>query len=152
MLIFEINNTFIRRIIISLVIVMNLGNLFFEATFQQFYKTRPFFKPNFTKMINTLKNDEVKLYTIQLSSAKADNKYYDDAIKNYISHFQIYQNSNIEYLEKKNFLSSDYNKIWVMCLINIVKDNCNKIKLTLNDKILSEKAIPGMRMVLISKN
>ena len=39
-----------------------------------------------------------------------------------------------------------------MCLINIVKDNCNKMKLTLNDKILSEKAIPGMRMVLISKN
>jgi len=151
-LIFDINNTFIRRVTISLVVVMNLGNLFFEATFQQFYKTRPFFKPNFTEMINVLKNDEVKLYTIELSSAKSNNNYYDDAIKNYISHFQIYKNSNIEYLEKKNFLNSNKDKIWVLCLINIDKDNCNKIKLNPNDNILSEKAIPGMRMALISKN
>ena len=151
-LIFDINNTFIKRVTISLVVVMNLGNLFFEATFQQFYKTRPFFKPNFTEMINVLKNDEVKLYTIELSSAKSNNNYYDDAIKNYISHFQIYKNSNIEYLEKKNFLNSNKDKIWVLCLINIDKDNCNKIKLNPNDNILSEKAIPGMRMALISKN
>ena len=103
-------------------------------------------------MINILKNDEVKLYTIELSSAKSNNNYYDDAIKNYISHFQIYKNSNIEYLEKKNFLNSNKDKIWVLCLINIDKDNCNKIKLNPNDNILSEKAIPGMRMALISKN
>ena len=151
-LIFEIKNTFIRRIIISLVILINLGNHFFEATFQQFYKERPFFKPNFTKMIHNLKNDEVKFYTVHLSSAKDDNKYYYNAIENYISHFQIYQNSNIKYFEKKYFLNSDNDKIWVLCLINIVKDNCNKIKLNPNNKILSEKVIPGMRMTLISKN
>ena len=151
-LIFEIKSIFVRRIIISLVIIINLGNHFFEATFQQFYKERPFFKPNFTKMINTLKNDKTKFYTIQLSSAKDNNKYYHNAIENYISHFQIYQNSNIEYLEKNDFLNSNDDKIWVLCLINIVKDKCNKIKLDPNNKILSEKNIPGMRMVLISKN
>ena len=151
-LIFEIKSIFVRRIIISLVIIINLGNHFFEATFQQFYKERPFFKQNFTKMINTLKNDKTKFYTIQLSSAKDNNKYYHNAIENYISHFQIYQNSNIEYLEKNDFLNSNDDKIWVLCLINIVKDKCNKIKLDPNNKILSEKNIPGMRMVLISKN
>ena len=103
-------------------------------------------------MIHNLKNDEVKFYTVHLSSAKDDNKHYYNAIENYISHFQIYQNSNIKYFEKKDFLNSDNDKIWVLCLINIVKDNCNKIKLNPNNKILSEKVIPGMRMTLISKN
>ena len=46
---------------------------------------------------------------------------------------------------------SDQNKIWVLCLVTIVKDKCNNIKLTPNNKILIEKNIPGMRMTLISK-
>ncbi len=150
-LIFEIKNFLIKKIIISVIIIINLGNLFFEATFQQFFKERPFFKPNFTKMIETLKKDEVKFYTINLSSEKHINKYYYVAIENYISNFQIYENSDIKYLDKQKFLNSDHNKIWVLCLISIVKDKCNNIKLAPNNKILIEKKIPGMRMTLISK-
>ena len=150
-LIFEIKNFLIKKIIISVIIIINLGNLFFEATFQQFFKERPFFKPNFTKMIEILKKDEVKFYTINLSSEKHINKYYYVAIENYISNFQIYENSDIKYLDKQKFLNSDNNKIWVLCLISIVKDKCNNIKLAPNNKILIEKKIPGMRMTLISK-
>lgn len=150
-LIFEVKNSLIKRIIISLIIIFNLGNLFFETTFQQFFKERPFFKPNFTKMIETLKKDEVKFYTINLSSEKHINKYYYVAIENYISNFQAYQNSDIKYLDKQKFLNSDHSKVWVLCLVSIVKDKCNNIKLTPNNKILIEKNIPGMRMTLISK-
>ena len=89
---------------------------------------------------------------LEIGDKYLSENYLNNAIENYISHFQIYQNSNIEYLEKNDFLNSNDDKIWVLCLINIVKDKCNKIKLDPNNKILSEKNIPGMRMVLISKN
>lgn len=151
-LVFEIKNSLIRNFVILLLITINIGNHFFEASFQQFYKERPFFKPNFNKMINTIKMSETKLYTLQLSYAKDNNEYYYDAIENYISNFQAYKNSNIKYLDQKKFLNSDFKEIWVICLINIVKDKCKKIKLKHNDKILSEKSISGMRMTLILKD
>lgn len=149
-LIFEINNSKLKNIFILLIIILNFGNNFFEASFQQFYKQRPFFKPNFTKMINTIKYDETKLFTIELSALKDNNKYYYEAINNYISNFEIYKNSNVRYVEKEIFLRSSKKKIWVICLINIVSDKCKKIRLNPNDKILAEKKIPGIRMVLIS--
>ena len=149
-LIYEIKSYILRNFLISIIVIINFGNNFFEASFQQFYKERPFFKPNFTQMIHAISNDETKLYTIQISAAKDNNKYYYDAINNYISSFQIYKNSKVRYMDKNKFLKSNEKNIWVICLINIVTDKCKKIKLTPNDKILSEKSIPGIRMVLIS--
>ena len=66
-------------------------------------------------------------------------------------HLSLAQSSFKKYLDKQKFLNSDHNKIWVLCLISIVKDKCNNIKLAPNNKILIEKKIPGMRMTLISK-
>ena len=151
-LIYEIENIFIRNSIITILIILNIGNHFFEASFQQFFKQRPFLKPNFTKMINIIKEDDVKSYTIQLKELKDENDNYYKAIEHYVSNLIIPQKIDIKYFEKNNFIDSNIKKIWVICLLTIVKDKCENIKLDSNYFILKEEMVPGMRMVLISKN
>tara|TARA_Y100000591_G_scaffold327299_1_gene351499 strand:+ start:676 stop:2121 length:1446 start_codon:yes stop_codon:yes gene_type:complete len=151
-LIYEIENIFIRNSIITILIILNIGNHFFEASFQQFFKQRPFLKPNFTKMINIIKEDDVKSYTIQLKELKDENDNYYKAIEHYVSNLIIPKKIDIKYFGKNNFINSNIKKIWVICLLTIVKDKCENIKLDSNNFILKEEMVPGMRMVLISKN
>ena len=151
-LVFEINNIYIRNSIITFLIIINVGNHFFEATFQQFFKERPFYKTNFKKMLNTLKNEDTKLYTINLPRLKDGNDHYYTAIENYISSLRVSTYDAVEYIEREKILKSNDKKIWIICLMTIVTDKCENVRFNSSDIILKEKPVPGMRMVLISRN
>ena len=89
---------------------------------------------------------------MDLKELKDENDNYYKAIEHYVSNLIIPKKIDIKYFGKNNFINSNIKKIWVICLLTIVKDKCENIKLDSNNFILKEEMVPGMRMVLISKN
>ena len=148
---FQIKNKIIRDSIIFLIVLLNIGNHFTETTFKQFYEERPFYKTNFEKMIYTLNQNEVKSYTIEMSTPKEMRQGIYRSINNYISSFKDYKSSQIVYIKKEVFLKSKKNKIWLVCLPDVVIDKCNYNLLSPLYKVLDQKNLPGIKLSLIEK-
>lgn len=149
-LIFEIKSKLIKNILIIITLLLNFGNHFSEATFRQFMEKRPFYKPNFESMIKIINDSNRKYYSIKMSIDTNKISIVNSAISSYIKNIKLNKsNSQLEYITIKNFNDSSLNDLWVICLPDVVKDRC--INKDLNFKVLKEKNIPGIKMILISK-
>ena len=149
-LIFEIKSKLIKNILIIITLLLNFGNHFSEATFRQFMEKRPFYKPNFESMIKIINDSNRKYYSIKMSIDTNKISIVNSAISSYIKNIKLNKsNSQFEYITIKNFNDSSLNDLWVICLPDVVKDRC--INKDLNFKVLKEKNIPGIKMILISK-
>lgn len=150
-LVFEIKNKLIRNILIITTILLNFGNHFSEATFKQFIKKRPHYKPNFESMIKAINNSKRTNYSINMSIDVSKKLIVYDAISSYIKNIKLKNNkTQLEYINLQSFENSALNNLWVICLFDVVEDKC--MHKDLNYKILEEKNIPGIKMILISKS
>ena len=102
-------------------------------------------------MIYTLNQNEVKSYTIEMSTPKEMRQGIYRSINNYISSFKDYRSSQIMYIKKEIFLESKKNKIWLVCLPDVVIDKCNYNLLSPLYKVLDQKNLPGIKLSLIEK-
>ena len=150
-LIYEIKNELIKKTIITLFIILTLGNLYTEATIQQFIKKRPHYKPDFTKSINEINQSSQKYYTFNLSFPAHMESSAFASIENYISKLSRDNKINIKYLSPSEFNNSDKRQIWAICLTIITKNKCNDLNPIFNAKIVKIKNFTAINLKLIHK-
>lgn len=150
-LIYEIKNKLFRRIIVLLFILLTLGNLYTEATIQQFVKTRPHYKPNFSKSIKEINRSSQKYYTFNLSFPTNMENSAFAAIENYISKLSKDNKIDIKYLSPTDFNNSNKKQIWAICLTIITKDKCSNLDPIFNAKIIKVKDFAAINLKLINK-
>jgi len=150
-LIFEINNQAIRNTVITILLLLTIGNLYTESIVQQFIKKRPHYKPEFIKLLNEINQSKEKNYTFNLSFPQKTEKSAFAAIENYILKLTENKNTNIKYLEQNKFINSNKKKIWAICLPIIMNNKCNVLEKKLNSEILLSKNFSAINLVLIKK-
>ena len=150
-LIFEIKNKLIKNFLIIIMVFLNLGNHYSEATFKQFIAKRNFFKPDFKSMINLIYQSPEKNFTIDLSLSSTEEKSINNAISSYIERESQDINSKIKFINKKQFINSNKKTVWVVCLTAVTKNKCEDLDLSSNMKRLKTQYFSGIKLELIEK-
>ena len=150
-LIFEIKNKLIKNFLIIIMVFLNLGNHYSEATFKQFIDKRNFFKPDFKSMINLIYQSPEKNFTLDLSLSPTQEKSINNAISSYIERESQDINSKIKFINKKQFINSNKKTVWVVCLTTVTKNKCEDLNLSSNMKRLKTQYFSGIKLELIEK-
>ena len=141
---FHLEKKKLRNFFIILLILLNFGNHFTESTFNQFFKERVKFKPDFDtafKMIELSDTDKMIFYIDKKSEKTRDYQvqdYYKSALFNYGK--AIINNKNLEINLLSNNLENYKGKIWNICLTNPINE-CYKPKQKIN--VLNENLLQG---------
>ena len=124
-LIFEINNKKLKKILIIILVIFTLGNQLTETNIKQFFNERSFHKPQFTLTFQKIQKSEVKYFTFDLNFAPNVKNYVFAALKNYSFKLIEKNNLNINFISNKDFINSNADKIWLICLPNVMISKCN---------------------------
>ncbi len=111
-LIFEIDNRKLRVYLLIFILVPTTINNYIEI---QFRKNT---KPEFTKLLGNLEKHETKNLTFYAPNRELK------LVENYISSLKEFKNNNFKILNINN-ISSDINKLWVICYEPVMNYNCN---------------------------
>jgi hypothetical protein len=111
-LIFEIDNKKLKIFLLISILIPTIINNYIEI---QFRKNS---KPEFTKLLDNLEKHEVKNLTFYAP------KVIDEIIENYILSLNVFKNNNFKILNIDN-ISSDMNKLWIICYEPVMNYNCN---------------------------
>jgi hypothetical protein len=111
-LIFKIDNKKLKIFLLISILIPTIINLYIEI------KYRLNTKPEFTKLLGNLEKHETKNLTFYAP------KIIDKVIENYILSLKIFKNKNFRILNIDN-ISSDINKLWVICYEPAMGYNCN---------------------------
>ena len=149
-LIFEIKNKILKYSVTSLLIILNFGNHFTESTFKQFISQRNYHKPNFEIMSKIISSSETKNYFIDMNMNTKNKDEAYKAIVNYIDMINKNKINKPSFMNSEDFYKSNYEKSWVICLMNIVIDKCTKNKNIYKEKYILEKYAPSINMILVS--
>ena len=114
-LIFEINNRKLKIFLLISILISTIINNYIEI------KYRLNTKPEFTKLLNFLEKHETKNLTIYGPKAP---EVIDEVIENYILSVKVFKNNDFKILNIDN-ISSDINKLWVICYEPVMNYNCN---------------------------
>ena len=150
-LIFEIDNKKLKKILITVLVIFTLGNQFTETNIKQFFNERAFHKPQFTLTFKEIQKSEVKYFTFDLNFTPNVKNYVFAALKNYSFKLIKKNNLNINFISNENFINSNINKIWLICLPNIMISKCNKPGKNFSGNILKEISFVGINLRLINK-
>ena len=150
-LIFEINNKKLKKILIAILVIFTLGNQFTETNIKQFFNERSFHKPQFTLAFKEIQKSEEKYFTFDLNFPPNTKNYALEALKNYSFKLIKKNNLNIDFINNKNFINSNTNKIWLICLPTVMISKCNQPGKKFNINILKEISFVGINLRLVNK-
>jgi len=150
-LIFEIDNKKIKKIFITILVIFTLGNQFTETNIKQFFNERSFHKPQFTLTFKEIQKSEVKYFTFDLNFPPNAKNYALEALKNYSFKLIKKNNLNIDFMNNEDFINSNANKIWLICLPNVMIYKCNQLGKKFNVNILKEISFVGINLRLVNK-
>jgi len=150
-LIFEIDNKKLRKILITILVIFTLGNQFNETNIKQFFNERSFHKPQFTLTFKKIQKSEVKYFTFDLNFDPNVKNYVFAALKNYSFKLIEKNNLNINFISNKDFINSNANKIWLICLPNVMISKCNQPGKKFEVNILKEINLVGINLRLVNK-
>ena len=150
-LIFEINNKKLRKILITILVIFTLGNQFTETNIKQFFNERSFHKPQFTLTFKKIQKSEVKYFTFDLNFSQNTKNYVFAALKNYSFKLIQKNNLNINFMSNKDFINSNAEKIWLICLPNVMISKCNQPGKKFEVNILKEISLVGINLRLVNK-
>ena len=152
-LIFEIQNKNIIYSLIFIIVIFTLGNKLTETNVQQFFKDRPYHKPNYSFALKEIDNSNYKDFAINLVfTEKPSHKIvFNKALGNYFNKLIEYNNLQLRFNEKIDLNNLKDNFIWIMCLQNIGGPDPGCINLNLKEKftVLDEKYFVGFNFKLI---
>ena len=150
-LIFEINNKKLQKILITILVIFTLGNQFTETNIKQFFNERSFHKPQFTLTFKEIQKSEVKYFTFDLNFPPNAKNYALEALKNYSFKLIKKNNLNIDFINNENFINSNTNKIWLICLPTVMISKCNQPGKKFNVNILKEISFVAINLRLVNK-
>ena len=150
-LIFEIENKKLKKILITILVVFTLGNQFTETNIKQFFNERSFHKPQFTLAFREIQKSKEKYFTFDLYLTADDKKPTLEALKNYFFKLIKKNNFNIDFMNDDDFINSNAEKIWLICLPNIMISKCKQPAKKFNVIILKEVNFVGINLRLVNK-
>ena len=150
-LIFEIDNKKLKKILITILVIFTLGNQFTETNIKQFFNERTFHKPQFTLTFKEIQKSEEKYFTFDLKFVPNTKNYVLEALKNYSFKLVKKNNLNIDFMNNEDFINSNVNKIWLICLPNVVISKCNQPGKKFDVNILKEISFVGINLRLVNK-
>ena len=145
-LIFNLKNHLIRKILISLLLILTIGNLFTEQTIKQFYKDRIPYKPEYSKAVITIDKSSHKKYFIKVSQKDLVNKtsQVEGAVKSYIDYLNKKNKTQIIFNKLNNF---EKGNIWMICE-NTININCS-VNIKNKHKLIEEINFNRLNLKLI---
>ena len=136
-LVFYIENKTIKRLVISLLILINIANHFTESTLKQFFSEKQRLNPNFEKAFAIIEKSQIKKLNFYTNKINDENQnYINTVISNYSKKMLNQKGYNIEIL--KDGAKNTKGKIWNICLVII---SCDKPPSKSN--ILDENLLEG---------
>ena len=160
-LIFEIKNTYIKRILVFILVLFTLANQWTETNVQQFFKERGHHKSDLTSSFQYINDSKYLNFTFETSFTEKNKDIFYKTLNNY-SKILIKRNDlKILILDDFNLLFNNndskninYNKfnleyIWVVCMVNISKSKCTNLKINREYSIIEEKNFIHANLKLI---
>ena len=144
---FELNNKKLKYFIIITISLLTLGNLWTETTIKQFFKERPSHKPQYRLALNNIHLSSHKNYSVNMSFARKNKEYFNNAIINYFQKLILKDNLNIQYINIKQAKNDSH--FWSICLIDIKDSDCEKININNSYNILQEQNYNSVNLRLI---
>jgi hypothetical protein len=153
-LIYLIKNYFFRKIVISLTILLTIGNLFTETTIKQFFSKRTIHKPDLKSTFIEVNESNYKNYSFNLEKGNwTSEKTLNDILKNYSEKYTNQMNLKLNYINYKNngemFKNSNSNFLWLVCLYDINGRSCLVPKNFDNVQIIKEKNFNSINLKLL---
>ena len=151
-LIFEIQSSSLKNILLSTCVAITIFNQFTEVNFQQFYKKRPFFKPEISKALRIIDNSEYKNFSFNKNlyisnNESEENTFAHKAIKNYILKLAETNNLKINYRETN--LNND-KFLWIICTELLIGSKCDNPTYNKKFKIIENKDFNRINIKLIN--
>jgi len=151
-LIFEIQSSSLKNILLSTCVIITILNQFTEVNFQQFYEKRPFFKPEISKALKIIDNSEYKNFSfnknLHISNNESEeNTFAHKAIKNYILKLAETNNLKINYRETN--LNND-KFLWIICTELLIGSKCDNPTYNKKFKIIENKDFNRINIKLIN--
>jgi len=142
-----INHLHIKKkfFLLSLLILLTIGNHFTEQTFKQFFENRMVSKPEYSKALKYINNSNDKLYFLKVTKMKNEQATIN-AINNYINYIIVQNNLDVKFVPLED--NNNPKIIWHICLQDISEKKCSiNIKKPFN--ILAIKNFNSIELKLI---
>jgi len=149
-----IKNHLFRKIVISLTILLTIGNLFTETTIKQFFSKRIIHKPDLKSTFIEINDSNYKNYSFNLEKGNwTSEKTLNDILKNYSEKYTKEMNLKLNYINYKNngkmFKNSNSNFLWLVCLYDINGRSCLVPKNFDNIQIIKDKNFNSINLKLL---
>jgi hypothetical protein len=149
-----IKNHLFRKIVISLTILLTIGNLFTETAIKQFFSKRIIHKPDLKSTFIEINDSNYKNYSFNLEKGNwTSEKTLNDILKNYSEKYTKQMNLKLNYINYKNngemFKNSNSNFLWLVCLYDINGRSCLVPKNFNNVQIIKEKNFNSINLKLL---
>jgi hypothetical protein len=149
-----IKNHLFRKIVISLTILLTIGNLFTETTIKQFFSKRIIHKPDLKSTFIEINESNYKNYSFNLEKGNwTSEKTLNDILNNYSEKYTKQMNLKLNYINYKNngemFKNSNSNFLWLVCLYDINGKSCLVPKNFDNAQIIKEKNFNSVNLKLL---
>ena len=149
--IFELKNKFLRNILISLIVILTLGNQFTETNIKQFFKIRSHHKPNYIPMLNKIDNSNFKNYFVQINDPLVNVDDVEKAYSNYFLKLSDENNLNIKLIKINDLQDTEISKVWFVCFSHLSNNDCLKDRKPFDYKVLEVKEFSKLTLRLIEK-
>ena len=125
--IFEIKNKYIKYFIFYFLIFITLGNQLTELNFQQFFKDRIKYKPDYLSPLKKIDKSNFKNYFINHNFYNHNNKW-SGVFENYFEIISKENNLNVNLLELTELKKGKFENIWIICPKDLMNKKCKKIQ------------------------
>ena len=126
-LIFEIKNKYIKNFIIYFIVLLTLGNQLTESNFQQFFKDRTKYKPDYLSPLKIINKSNYKNYFINYNFHGHKNSW-PKMFENYFESISKENNLNINILKLSELKKNKFENIWIICPKDLMGKKCEKIQ------------------------
>ena len=126
-LIFEIKNKYIKNFIIYFIVFLTLGNQLTESNFQQFFKDRTKYKPDYLSPLKIINKSNYKNYFINHKFHGYKNSW-SKMFENYFESISKENNLNINILKLSELKKNEFKDIWIICPKDLMGKKCEKIQ------------------------
>tara|TARA_Y100000389_G_scaffold201555_1_gene244526 strand:- start:71 stop:1507 length:1437 start_codon:yes stop_codon:yes gene_type:complete len=146
---YESNNNLVKKIFLSLIVILTFFNHFTENTFKQFYTNIYPSKPEIRKTLEVINKSNNLNYSVLLdvNNKLNINNIYENYLNNYSKKLEFNLNF-INYLDKKT-LPNDF---WIIHIRDITVAEFKKPNNFLNYKIKEKKYFNRLELYKLEKN
>ena len=146
---YESNNNLVKKIFLSLIVILTFFNHFTENTFKQFYTNIYPSKPEIRKTLEVINKSNSLNYSVLLdvNNKLNINTIYENYLNNYSKKLEFNLNF-INYLDKKT-LPNDF---WIIHIRDITVAEFKKPNNFLNYKIKEKKYFNRLELYQLKKN